>query len=106
MTSTFHNVAQRVMAEVRWVPGHSKIRGNEEADLEARAALQLLPIRDTSPEHMTLAYVRWLTHYHQQSLLNEWWLKACPSRYQDLDLQMRRRKPPELALPRRLLLNF
>ncbi|KAI1005176.1 hypothetical protein K3495_g3041 [Podosphaera aphanis] len=102
MTSTFHNVARRAMAEVRWVPGHSKIRGNEEADLKARAALQLLLIGDTSPEHMNLAYIRRLMHYHQQPLLNEWWLTACP-RYQDLDLQMRRRKPPELALPRRLL---
>lgn len=35
--------------------------------------------------------------------MSEWWATACPARYQDLDLQMRRRKPPELALPRKLL---
>lgn len=40
---------------------------------------------------------------YRQNLVNEWWSKVCPARYRDLDLQMRRRKPPELALPQRLL---
>lgn len=35
--------------------------------------------------------------------MDEWCLKACPARYRDLDLQMRRKEPPELALPRHLL---
>ena len=39
----------------------------------------------------------------RQQLVEEWWSDACPPRYQDLDLKMRRRKPPELALARRLL---
>lgn len=34
--------------------------------------------------------------------MDSWWSKACPARYRHLDLQMRRKKPPELAVPRRL----
>lgn len=32
LTQTFHEVAKRANAEVRWVPGHSNIAGNVEAD--------------------------------------------------------------------------
>ena len=42
-------------------------------------------------------------HHRRQQLVDEWWAKACPARYRDLDLLMRRRKPPELALPKQLL---
>ena len=49
-------------AEVRWVPGHSNIMGNVEADREARAALSTLPARNISPTYMTLAYLRRLMH--------------------------------------------
>ncbi|POS87002.1 hypothetical protein EPUL_001339 [Erysiphe pulchra] len=47
-----------VQKELRLVPGHSKIRGNEEADAEARAALRDLPERNTQPGCITLAYLR------------------------------------------------
>ena len=39
----------------------------------------------------------------RQVLLDEWCSTALPTRYRDLNLQMRRREPPELALSRRLL---
>lgn len=42
-------------------------------------------------------------HQRQQILNDEWWGAARPTRCQDLDLQMRRKKPPELPLSRRLL---
>lgn len=42
----------------------------------------------------------------RQNLVNEWWSSVCPDRYRDLDLQMCRRKPPELTLLRRLLHNL
>lgn len=44
ITRKFNAIAQKVNAVVRWVPGHSHIPGNEEADTEARAALHLLPL--------------------------------------------------------------
>ncbi|POS84839.1 hypothetical protein EPUL_004095 [Erysiphe pulchra] len=103
LTQSFHDVARKSNVEVRWVPGHSKITGNEEADSEARKALRLLPARDSTPVYITLAYLRRLMNQRRQKLIDDWWLKACPIRYQDLELQMRRRKPPELTLPRHTL---
>lgn len=85
------------------MPGHSHIPGNEEADIEARAALHLLPPRQMQPFNISMAYLRRLSHQRRQDLVDQWWSTACPPRYLDLDLQMRRRKPPELGLSRRLL---
>lgn len=103
VTRTFYEIAQRANAEVRWVPGHSNIKGNEETDAEASAALRTLPARNILPSYMTLASLRRLMHQRRQMLIDEWWSGVCPSRYRDLDLQMRRKKPPELSLPRQLL---
>ena len=103
LTREFYYLTQKINAEVRWVPGHSKIGGNEEADVAARAALQSLPPRQTQPGHITLAYLHRLMHQRRQNLVDEWWSTVCPARYRDLDLEMRRRKPPELSLSRNLL---
>ncbi|KAI0993628.1 hypothetical protein K3495_g14556, partial [Podosphaera aphanis] len=102
-TREFYQIAREFNVDTRWVPGHSKIIGNEEADVEARSALQKLPARDSNPENITLAYLRRFMHLRRQDLVDKWWSTARPARYRDLDLLMRRRKPPELALPRRLL---
>jgi ribonuclease HI len=40
----FYDIACKTNAEVRWVPGHSKIEGDEEVDTLARGALQLPPL--------------------------------------------------------------
>ena len=71
-TRTFHDIACKVGAETRWVPGHSKIIGNEEADAAARSALQLLPSRQTEPDLITLAYLRRLMHNRRQELVDKW----------------------------------
>lgn len=44
-----------------------------------------------------------LAYQCRQELTDELWSKVCLVRYGDLELEMRRRKPPGLALPRRLL---
>ncbi|KAI1004996.1 hypothetical protein K3495_g3222 [Podosphaera aphanis] len=88
---------------LKWVPGHAGIQDKEEADATARAILKDLPELGTQPGRITLAYLRGLRNQQLQSLLDSWWQEACPSRYRELDLLMRRRTPPELALPRRLL---
>ncbi|KAI1001434.1 hypothetical protein K3495_g6764 [Podosphaera aphanis] len=105
LVRVFRDVAQKVKAEIMWVPRHSKIIGNEDADAdaEARAALQRLPQRQTKLGYMTLAYLRRLMHQRWQSLIDDWWSSVYPARYWDLDLQRRRRKLPELNLPWRLL---
>lgn len=71
LTRTFREAAQKANAGVRWVPGHSLISGNEEADAEARAALRKLPTRDSTPSFTTLAYLRRLMHQRRQKLLDE-----------------------------------
>ena len=85
------------------MPGHSKMRGNEEADLEARTALRDLPGGNTEPNYITLTYLRRLMHQRRQDLVEKWWFDFFPARYQDLDLKIRCRKPTELNLLRRLL---
>lgn len=103
LTRTCRDAAQKANAEIRWVPGHSMISGNEEADMEARAALHKLPARDSPLTYTTLAYLRRLMHQLRRKLSDEWWSTTCPARYRDLELQMRCRKPPELPLSRSLL---
>lgn len=103
LTKLFHNLAKTSNAEFRWVPGHSNVRGNEEADAEARIALRDLPERNSQPTYITLSFLRRLMQQRRQELVEKWWSDVCPPRYQDLDLKMRRRKPPELKLSRRLL---
>ncbi|KAI1005063.1 hypothetical protein K3495_g3155 [Podosphaera aphanis] len=103
LTYLFHNLAKTTNAEFRWVSGHSNIGGNEEADAEARIALRDLPERNTRPHFISLSYLWRLMQQRRQELVDKWWSEVCPARYQDLDLKMRRKKSPELALPRRLL---
>lgn len=71
LTRTFHEVEKRANAEVRWVPGHSNITGNVEADAQARAALRMLPERNIPPSYITLAYLCRLMHQRRQTLIDE-----------------------------------
>ncbi|KAI0995760.1 hypothetical protein K3495_g12420 [Podosphaera aphanis] len=76
LTRIFHDVSQKANSEVRWVPGHSKIPGNEEADAAARAAPQSLPPCHIEPKFITLAYVRRLMQQRRQQLIDDWWSRA------------------------------
>ena len=58
---------------------------------------------DNQSGTILLAYLRRLMNNRLQALLSDWWYKASPVRYRKLDLLMKRRKPPELALSRHLL---
>ncbi|KAI0991356.1 hypothetical protein K3495_g16831, partial [Podosphaera aphanis] len=100
---SFHALSKTAEVFVKWVPGNSGIQGNVEVDSIARSALRGLPNLEIKPGLLTLAYLRRLMNQRRQALLDDWWEEACPSRYREQDLLMRRRKPPELALPRRLL---
>lgn len=106
LSKLFHNLAKSVKAEFRCVPGHSILRANEEADLEAQTAREMSLRRDTEPNLITLAYLRCPMEHLRQDLVEKWWFDNFPAQYQDLDLEMQRRKPPELALPRQLLQNL
>lgn len=83
---TFHDIARKANIEVRWVIGHSKIKGNAGADAEARTQLHMLPAFEESPGCTTLGYNRRLMHERQQILLNDWRSEVCHARDRDLDL--------------------
>ena len=96
------NLSSKIL--ILWISfSNTKIPGNEAVDAAARLALSTLPARHLQPGYITQAYLRRLMYQRQQQLIDDWWSTACPARYRDLDLQTRRRKPPELGLPRRLL---
>ncbi|KAI1005820.1 hypothetical protein K3495_g2401 [Podosphaera aphanis] len=82
---------------VKWIPGHEDTTGNEAADQLARKALGQITANEVSgPLSIASAgrEARALAH----NLCRDWWDSVCPKRYEDLNLQMRRKKPPELAL--------
>lgn len=62
--NAIREIARTANAEVRWVPVHLSIRRNEEADMEARSALQILYLRDVGPRNKTLALFCRLMYQH------------------------------------------
>ncbi|KAI0999243.1 hypothetical protein K3495_g8953 [Podosphaera aphanis] len=98
--AVFRRWAEGIITQVRvkWIPGHEGIPGNEMADQLAREALdQISNTKDIGI--LTIASAGSKARALAKDLCTDWWISACPRRYEDLELQMRRKKPPELALP-------
>ena len=103
----FSSLRHNRRVEIHWIPGHVGIQGNEEADKLAKSALGDLndqSLTSASPngdeQILTFAALGRLVKMRSQKLVEEWWQKYRPKRYKDLDLYMRCKRPPELALPR------
>ena len=103
----FSLLRQNKRVEKRWIPGHVGIKGNEEADELAKSALRSLnnwspttALLSGESQNLTFGALRRLVKIRGQEIMEEWWPKFRPERYKDLDLFMRCKQPPELALPR------
>lgn len=97
----FQSLAQEYGAvEIRWIPGHADIPGNEQADALAKAGTSLPEPADTLP---TLANLRKIARQRSKDAFKAWWDASAPAQYKDLGLKATTGCPPELALSRPLL---
>ncbi|OAQ65636.1 endonuclease/reverse transcriptase [Purpureocillium lilacinum] len=86
--------------QVRWIPGHTNIPGNEEADGLAKAGC----LQPEPPGAMpSLAHLRRLARQQSRDAFKAWWSTEAPDSYKPLNLEATTSCPPELALPRATL---
>ncbi|KAF6515688.1 hypothetical protein HZS61_004429 [Fusarium oxysporum f. sp. conglutinans] len=92
--------ASRGAIHVRWVPEHSDVPGNEQADKLAKAASSLPEPEGARP---TLAYLRRIARQKPKEAFEAWWSTSAPEHYKRLNLKATTGSPPELSLPRAAL---
>ncbi|KID94004.1 Ribonuclease H-like protein, partial [Metarhizium majus ARSEF 297] len=98
---TFQALAKTLRkTEVRWIPGHTKIPGNEQADVLAKAGCAKPEPADAVP---TLAFLRKTARQRAKIAVQAWWDASAPGKYKHLNLKFPSNCLPELALPRTIL---
>lgn len=86
--------------QVRWIPGHTSIPGNEQADVLAKAGSSLPSPPDATP---TLAFLRRVARQRPRQAFELWWSETAPEKYRPMNLKATTKCPPELKLPRAAL---
>ncbi len=82
---------------VRWIPGHTSIPGNEQADKLAKMGCSLPQPPNAIP---TLAHLRRIARQRLKTSFELWWRDAAPERYKGFELRATNKCPPELKIPR------
>ena len=85
-----------IPTEVRWIPGHFEISGNEEADALAKAGAALPPPMLPPTPSWERRQITLLAHRDREA----WWAANRPDSYKALDIAWPVRPPKELSLPR------
>jgi len=85
-----------VPVEVRWIPGHAGILGNEMADsLAKEGAMGQAP-----PRKPTLSWEKRRATEKLREETEDWWAANAPESYQRLEIKATHGAPEELKLPR------
>ncbi|KAJ6437646.1 reverse transcriptase [Purpureocillium lavendulum] len=92
--------AEHGATEIRWIPVHTNIPGNEQADALAKAGTSQPEPADTLP---TLAYLRKVARRRPKDAFTAWWEASAPEQYRVLHLDATTGCPPELTISRSLL---
>ena len=85
---------------VRWVPGHTKVNGNETTDCLAKEGARMTYLGETS---YTLAALRRWAKSQAPEAMEKLWKTVAPSSYKELYITTSPLKPKELLLPRYIL---